>query len=57
MAALDLTEPILPHHLDILERSGLVEPRREGKWVFNWLAGPGVKGLLTRDATIVNRAM
>lgn len=33
-SALGLTQPTASHHLNILERSGLVSTRREGKWVF-----------------------
>lgn len=53
MAALDLTEPTTSHHLGILERAGLVTPRREGKWVFYRLASPDVKALLTKGSAIV----
>ena len=34
MVALDLTQPTASHHLGILEKTGLVDARREGKWVF-----------------------
>ena len=33
MVALDLTQPNASHHLNILEREGIVKKRREGKWV------------------------
>ena len=33
-SALGLTQPTASHHLNILERSGLVSTRRDGKWVF-----------------------
>jgi len=33
MTALDIAQPTASHHLAILEREGIVEKRREGKWV------------------------
>lgn len=56
MAALDLTEPTTSHHLGILERSGLVASRREGKWIFYELANPNVKALLAKGSALVKRA-
>jgi DNA-binding transcriptional ArsR family regulator len=56
MAALELTEPTTSHHLSILERAGLVAPRREGKWVFYKLANPNVKALLTKGSALVKEA-
>lgn len=53
MAALDLTEPTTSHHLSILERSGLVASRRDGKWVFYQLASANVKTLLTKGSALV----
>jgi DNA-binding transcriptional ArsR family regulator len=32
MTALDISQPTASHHLGILEREGIVEKRREGKW-------------------------
>ncbi len=52
MAALDLTQPTTSHHLGILERSGLVAPRREGKWIFYKLTSPKVETLLTKGAQL-----
>ena len=56
MAALELTEPTTSHHLGILERGGLVAPRRDGKWVFYKLANPNVKALLTKGMALVKEA-
>jgi ArsR family transcriptional regulator len=57
MAALNLTEPTTSHHLGILERSGLVASRREGKWVFYRFARHDAKTLLAKGAAIVKGAM
>lgn len=56
MAALELTEPTTSHHLGILERAGLVTPRREGKWIFYKLANPNVNALLTKGSALVKGA-
>lgn len=53
MAALDLTEPTTSHHLGILERSGLIASRRDGKWVFYQLASTNVKTLLAKGSAVV----
>jgi ArsR family transcriptional regulator len=53
MAALDLTQPTTSHHLGILERSGLVASRREGKWVFYRLSSPRVAELLAKSSSLV----
>lgn len=34
MVALDLTQPTASHHLHILENVGVVNDRKEGKWVY-----------------------
>ena len=34
MAILNATQPTTSHHLNILENMGLIEERREGRWVF-----------------------
>jgi DNA-binding transcriptional ArsR family regulator len=52
MAALDLTQPTASHHLGILERSGLVVSRREGKWVFYRIADAKVEILLTKGSQL-----
>jgi ArsR family transcriptional regulator len=53
MAALGLTQPTASHHLGILERSGLVASRREGKWVFYRIADAKVEILLTKGSQLV----
>jgi DNA-binding transcriptional ArsR family regulator len=53
MAALNLTEPTTSHHLGILERSGLVASRREGKWVFYRIANPKVRSLLEKSHLVL----
>jgi ArsR family transcriptional regulator len=57
MAGLKLTEPTTSHHLGILERSGLVASRRDGKWVFYKLASPQVKSLLERGSVLVKEGV
>jgi len=57
MAALGLTEPTTSHHLGILERTGLIASRRDGKWVFYRLASPNVKAVLTKGSAILTGAV
>lgn len=57
MAALDLTQPTTSHHLGILERSGLVTSRREGKWVFYRLTDPKVESLLAKGSRIAEESL
>lgn len=57
MAALRLTQPTTSHHLGILERSGLVASRREGKWVFFRLADPKVESLLAKGSMLAHRGL
>ncbi|MEM3011166.1 MAG: metalloregulator ArsR/SmtB family transcription factor [Candidatus Bathyarchaeia archaeon] len=40
MIALDLTQPTASHHLGILGNAGLVNCRKEGKWVYYSLVDP-----------------
>jgi len=53
MVALELTQPTTSHHLGILERSGLLSSRRNGKWVFYKIANSHVKNLITKGFDLV----
>ena len=57
MAALELTQPTVSHHLGILERSGLVASRREGKWIFYKIANPKVETLLTKASGLLQASV
>jgi ArsR family transcriptional regulator len=57
MVALDLTQPTASHHLRILERSGLVASRREGKWVFYRIADAKVEALLTKGSRLIEGSL
>ncbi|UCD72600.1 MAG: winged helix-turn-helix transcriptional regulator [Candidatus Bathyarchaeota archaeon] len=57
MAALDLTQPTASHHLGILERSGLAQERREGRWVFYSVASPLIINLLEAAEEISSSAI
>jgi len=50
MVALDLTEPNASHHLNLLERNGLVSSEKMGKWVFYKLNKPGLQRLASTIA-------
>jgi ArsR family transcriptional regulator len=49
MAALELTQPTTSHHLGILERAGLLNSRRKGKWVFYRIANSKVQALISKS--------
>ena len=38
MVSLGLTQPTTSHHLRLLENAGLINRRKEGKWVFHEIA-------------------
>jgi len=46
MAALDLTEPNASHHLNLLERNGIVKSQKTGRWVFYKLDLATIESLL-----------
>jgi DNA-binding transcriptional ArsR family regulator len=51
MAALNLTQPNASHHLNLLEREGIVKKRREGKWILYKLATPKILQLIESTLT------
>ncbi len=55
MASLELTQPTTSHHLGILERAGLLNSRREGKWVFYRSTKSG-KNLISKGSDLVRDA-
>ena len=55
MAALELTQPTTSHHLGILERSGVLSSRRNGKWVFYRIANSQVKNLIAKGFNVMER--
>jgi ArsR family transcriptional regulator len=57
MAALELTQPTASHHVGILERSGLVTSRKEGKWIFYKISDAKVETLLTRGSQLAERSL
>jgi len=46
MVALNLTEPNASHHLNLLERNGIAQSERIGKWVFYKLQQSTIKNLV-----------
>lgn len=56
MATLGLTQPTTSHHLGILERGGLLNSRRNGKWVFYKITNSNVKNLITKGFNLIERA-
>lgn len=50
MVALDLSEPNASHHLNLLERNGIVNSEKMGKWVFYKLNKPELQSLASTIA-------
>src|SRR5208282_2630282 len=57
MAALCLTQPTTSHHLGILERTGLLSSRRNGKWVFYKIANTKIKNLVTKSFNLLEETV
>lgn len=43
LAAMNITQPTLSHHMKILLDSGIVEGRKEGKWMHYSISAEGVE--------------
>lgn len=43
LEALNITQPTLSHHMKILLESGIVNGRKEGKWMHYSISGEGIK--------------
>lgn len=54
MVALEITQPVASHHLQILESAGLLTKRRQGKWVFYSLANPQIVKMLDEVVSAKN---
>lgn len=57
---MNITQPTLSHHMKILCDSGIVEGRKEGKWMYYSISGAGVEtarqyfDILTNAANLEN---
>jgi len=56
MAALELPQSTVSRHMAFLRRSGWVQSRREGKWVYYALSGPG-EGFLGQVMDLLRREL
>ena len=58
MQVLDMSQPRISRHMSVLKNAGLVEDRREGKWVYyslkNETRGKEIKILLDAMAVMAN---
>jgi ArsR family transcriptional regulator len=48
MAALEMTQPTASHHLVLLQKEGLLERRKQGKWAYYSLANPKITEIMKR---------
>jgi len=56
MAALELPQSTVSRHMAFLRRSGWVESRRRGKWVYYALSAPG-QGILGQVMDLLRREL
>ncbi len=52
---LDISQPTLSHHMKILVESGIVSPRKEGKWIHYSIRDEGVEMAKKLLATVLER--
>ena len=50
---LQVTQPTLSHHMKILVESGLVAPKKDGKWVRYSLNNSAFRGLISEIEKII----
>lgn len=50
---LNVSQPAISHHLKTLKQAGVVEDRREGKWIFYSLNQKEIRGYLDFFAELV----
>lgn len=53
MVALNLTQPTVSHHLNILERAGIIEEKRIGKWAFYSISNKKIIEILDRIESLI----
>ena len=51
---MNITQPTLSHHMKILCDSGIVEGRKEGKWMHYSISSEGIKAALEYLESLMN---
>jgi DNA-binding transcriptional ArsR family regulator len=52
MAALDMTQSVASHHLQLLENAGVLTKKRKGKWIFYKIADSTILTILDDIASL-----
>jgi len=52
MAALDMTQSVASHHLQLLENAGVLTKKRKGKWIFYKIADSTILKILDDVASL-----